>query len=258
MSKHAEETETPANKGVWRLFLSGQPRPRRRPLLASYRSLAGFCSHHLLLPYRIYRSVVAPEDRGVDLGATQHPPKRSLLLHRAGQPWIAHEWLFGLFSFLMYQAAGLAGLIGAKALLVAGLLALTAWAAHVRGAAAGMTVMVLAACYAISRHRFAERPELLSLPIAVAFLLIYDQSRKRPRLILLLPALQLLWVNLHGGTALLGWGLAGAFLLDRAWQLRRPGTAWQQILFRKNCAGISPLSQVSSPCHLPIPTPSGH
>ena len=37
-----------------------------------------------------------------------------------------------------------------------------------------------------------------------------------------LPGVQLLWVNIHGGTALLGWALAGTLLLDRAWELQ-PG-----------------------------------
>ena len=67
----------------------------------------------------------------------------------AGQPWIAHEWLFGLVSFLAWRAVGLAGLIGIKAFLVADLLALTAWTARARGATAGMTVMVLSTAFTI-------------------------------------------------------------------------------------------------------------
>ncbi len=149
----------------------------------------------------------------------------------AGQPWIAHEWLFGVLAFLVHQAAGLTGLAVMKSLSVAGLLALAAWTARVRDASAAMTTLVLAACYAVARLRFAERPELISLPIAMTFLLVYEKSREKPRLLLLLPALQLLWVNVHGGTAVLGWGLAGSFLIDRAWQLRRQGTAWQRIPF---------------------------
>jgi hypothetical protein len=148
----------------------------------------------------------------------------------AGQPWIAHEWLFGLVSFLAWRAVGLAGLIGIKAFLVAALLALTAWTARARGATAGMTVMALSAAFTISRQRFDERPELISLCLAVGFLLIHAKSRERPRMLLLLPALQLVWANLHGGTALLGWGLAGVFFLDQAWQLRKHGIPWHRLL----------------------------
>jgi tetratricopeptide (TPR) repeat protein len=155
----------------------------------------------------------------------------------AGQPWIAHEWLFGLIAFLAWRTVGLAGLIGLKASLVVVLLALTAWTARARGATAGMTILVLGAAYAISRHRFDERPELISLCLAVGFLLINAKSRERPRLLLLLPALQWIWVNLHGGTALLGWGLAGAFFLDQAWPLRKHGSTWHRLLSRQELRG---------------------
>ncbi|MGA2264104.1 MAG: hypothetical protein ABSH28_22055, partial [Acidobacteriota bacterium] len=132
----------------------------------------------------------------------------------AGKPWIAHEWLFGLVAFLIHRTSGLAGLIGAKALIVAAAVALAPWAARSRGATAGMTLLVLTASYAIARLRLAERSELISLLLAIAFLLVHEKSKDRRPLLLLLPALQLLWVNIHGGTALLGWFLAGGFLLD--------------------------------------------
>jgi len=151
----------------------------------------------------------------------------------AGKPWIAHEWLFGLVAFLIHRTSGLAGLIGAKALIVAAAVALAPWAARSRGATAGMTLLVLTASYAIARLRLAERSELISLLLAIAFLLVHEKSKDRRPLLLLLPALQLLWVNIHGGTALLGWFLAGGFLLDHARKLGRRGSSWLRILLRK-------------------------
>lgn len=145
----------------------------------------------------------------------------------AGEPWISHEWLFGLLSFLTFSIGGIQALVGAKALLIAGLLVLVAVTARVRGASAEMIFLVLAASYAICRFRFTERPELVSVSLAVGFLLIYEISRRRPAGILVLPVLQILWVNFHGGTALLGWALAGAVLLDRACEIRSPGTPWR-------------------------------
>ena len=65
---------------------------------------------------------------------------------------------------------------------------------------------------------------MLSLPIAVAFLLVYERSCRNNRLLMLLPVLQILWINIHGGTALLGWALAGGFLAERAWRGRRNGS----------------------------------
>ncbi len=139
----------------------------------------------------------------------------------AGQPWVSHEWLFGLISYWAYRAGGTAAIVAGKALLVALLLGLTAWTARLRRALPGATLLVLAAAYAVSRMRFTERPELLSIPLAALFLLVCEKSAVKPGLLALLPAAQLLWVNLHGGTALLGWALAGALLLDCAWE-RRP------------------------------------
>ena len=146
-----------------------------------------------------------------------------------GRPWIAHEWLFGLVVFLVQKAAGMNGLIILKAFLMAALFALSAWTARARAATPGMTALVLAACYEVARLRFSERPELFSLPMAVAFLLVYEKSSQRRALLLLLPCLQLVWVNVHGGTALLGWALTGAFLLDMAWQLRMSGSSWPRL-----------------------------
>ena len=148
----------------------------------------------------------------------------------AGQPWISHEWLFGSLSYLAYTGGGVPGLVSAKALLIAVLFVLAALTARARGASPGMTFLVLAACYAISRFRFTERPELFSTPFAVAFLLAHQLSRRRKWLLMALPGLQFLWVNIHGGTALLGWALAGTLLLDRTWELQREGVSANSLL----------------------------
>jgi hypothetical protein len=131
----------------------------------------------------------------------------------AGQPWISHEWLFGLIAFYAFQSAGVGGVIGLKTLLIGILFALTAWVAHRRGAKPGWIALALVSAYVVARGRFQERPEILSLPISVSYLLVYEISRKSRKWILLLPVLQMIWTNAHGGTALLGWALAGAFVV---------------------------------------------
>ena len=155
----------------------------------------------------------------------------------AGQPWIAHEWLFGLSIFQVFRHLGITGLVVFQSIFAAGLLALAAWVARVKGATAASTMFVLAIAYSMCRTRFYPRPELVSLCLAVAFLLVYEKGRRKSWLLLFAPALQLLWVNFHGGTALLGWGLAGAFLLDQAWELQRNGMRWHHIFKRKEFIG---------------------
>lgn len=138
-----------------------------------------------------------------------------------GQPWVSHEWLFGLLSYCVYRIAGVAGLVGAKSLLITFIFTVTAWTARIRGSSAAIILLVQAASYAIARFRFSERPELVSTLLASGFLLAQELSRKRPQALLLLPILQLVWVNVHGGTALLGWIIAGVILLERAGELRQ-------------------------------------
>jgi len=138
----------------------------------------------------------------------------------AGKLWISHEWLFGWLSYVVYQIGGIPALIGAKVALIAALFFLGAWTARARGALPDALFLVLIVAYYISRGRFMERPELISLPLALGFILLFISSDKRPWIILLAPGLEFLWANTHGGTAVLGWGLSGAFLSDHLWRFR--------------------------------------
>jgi hypothetical protein len=151
----------------------------------------------------------------------------------AGKPWVSHEWLFGWLSYMVYQIGGVTALIWAKASLIAVLFLLATWTARARGAFPGMMFLVLTVAYYISRTRFTERPELISLPLALGFIFLFVSSEKRPWIILLAPCLELLWANIHGGTAILGWGLSGAFLIDCAWRLRDQRTLALELIKNK-------------------------
>jgi hypothetical protein len=151
----------------------------------------------------------------------------------AGKLWISHEWLFGWLSYMVYQIGGIAALIWAKAIVVAVAFAVAAWAARIRGSLSGVMFLVLIVAYHVSRFRFTERPELISLPLALGFIALFVSSEKKPRTILLAPILELFWVNSHGGTAILGWGLSGAFLLDCAWRLHIQGVPALELIKSK-------------------------
>jgi len=151
----------------------------------------------------------------------------------AGKVWISHEWLFEWLSYMVYQIGGVAALIWAKAGLIAVLFALVAWVARARGSLPGVIFLVLAAAYHISRFRFTERPELISLPLALGFIVFFISSEKRPWIVLLAPCLEFFWANIHGGTAILGWGLSGAFLIDCAWRLRGQGIPVREVIKNK-------------------------
>jgi hypothetical protein len=150
----------------------------------------------------------------------------------AGKPWVSHEWLFGLLSYLAIRLGGIPLVIAFKAALIALIFGMAALTARARGARPAVIFLVLSAGYAIVRLRLSERPELLSLPLAVGFLLTYEKSREHPCRLLILPLLQLVWANCHGGTALLGWLLAGSFVADR-WFTRYAAhkMSWQEAFF---------------------------
>lgn len=150
-----------------------------------------------------------------------------------GKVWISHEWLFGWISYMVYQIGGVAALIWAKTGLIAVLFLLAAWAARARGSLPGMIFLVLTTAYLVSRFRFTERPELISLPLALGFLLCCIYSETRPGIVLLVPGLELFWANVHGGTAILGWGISAAFLIDSAWSLRSRGIPALELIKNK-------------------------
>src|SRR5207245_11162923 len=145
----------------------------------------------------------------------------------------AHEWLSEVASALAYRVAGCAGLLAASAIVIS--------LAHVvlfrflvrRGddvlAALGA---VVAAAAAASSHWLA-RPHLLTVLFLVVWTIVLEQvlsGRWRPRALLGLPPLALVWANVHGGFLVafivLGCYAAGALMaaLSRA-PASRPGAA---------------------------------
>lgn len=155
---------------------------------------------------------------------------------RGGQPWTDHEWLFQVLAWQVFRASDVTGLILAKTALVGaaflGLLVLA-----YRPQAAGLTTGLVALAALASYPRFLPRPEVASLVMTVAFLLVLERVRHggRPALLWILVGLEWLWANLHGyfvlGNVVLtiylvGESLAHVNLLGRRVQEERfPGGA---------------------------------
>lgn len=154
---------------------------------------------------------------------------------RAGLPYVAtHEWLAQLLLYAAYAAGGAMGMIALRtAMMAATFSALLAidprriWpnaALAVAGAGAALGT-------------FLERPQLftflitaLQLLLATRYLSTDDETRHGKRGWLPLAGmlgLQVLWVNLHGGAALVGLVIIGALafqrLADRKDRLRDAG-----------------------------------
>lgn len=118
----------------------------------------------------------------------------------AGAPWTSHQWLAEVIFYLVFAAAGPAGLIIFKAAVVT----LTFWLLlriflnrHVNRILAA--AIILCGAYLV-RPMFVERPYILTYLLLALFFYILDRYRDAgSRLLYLLPALTCLWANLHAG-----------------------------------------------------------
>lgn len=160
----------------------------------------------------------------------------------AGRPWTDVHWLFQLGAFGVYRVAGFVGLALVKAAFVAGTAVLLVRTAERSGgpiARALCAVALLGALY-LSRHLMPLRPVIVTLAFLAIFLASLEAATRRGRegqgendgegppahaarrsALWLLPALQVLWVNCQGLSAL-GPALVGAYLVE-AWLRRDRG-----------------------------------
>jgi len=127
---------------------------------------------------------------------------------RAGEPWVAHEWLTELFLYELQRAAGWGGLIVVFSAILCGALFLLYLRCGPYPYVAG--VATLYAAWA-TIPVWGVRPQVLSLLLTSLWLLILERSERNPRLLWWTLPLTLLWVNLHAGFAL-GLTLSALFL----------------------------------------------
>jgi hypothetical protein len=148
------------------------------------------------------------------------------------RPFVYHEWLSGVTFFSILMKTGGWSL---KALTVAlGLLALTVAAMTARrlGASPAATfVVVLISLPSFHVGYTTIRPQAFTfLLFAVVLAVLVEFDRGRPRVLLLLPPLFLLWANLHGGFvaglgAILLFAVALGLTGRRPWKLLAAGGA---------------------------------
>jgi hypothetical protein len=135
-----------------------------------------------------------------------------------GKPWFAWEWLYDFVVGVIHGWAGLNGVVLFTAVTIALTFALVFRMMVARGAHLPVAIGVLLLALAASTIHFLARPHVLSwLLLAVWFgLLERFEAEGRWQQLGWLPALLLLWVNVHGGflmgLALLGISFASALL----------------------------------------------
>lgn len=165
--------------------------------------------------------------------------------------WITHEWLSEVVMWLIYQAAGLPGLI----VVFAGLIALTYWLVYLscegRPYLAAFVTLLAAIASAIV---WGARPQIFNLLLTALFVLIVDRYKKNPkqkRLLWWLVPLTAVWANLHSGfllgVVLLACYVGGA-VLDRWFESKRDRLLeWADIRYLGIVTGASFLAAALNP-----------
>jgi hypothetical protein len=142
----------------------------------------------------------------------------------SGQPWYAWEWLYDLAIAGIHHWLGLNGVVLFTAFVIAATFALTLRLCLRRGADPAVTVALLALSLGASMIHLLARPHVLSWLFTVIWFQLLDSSESdgqvSNRRLWWLPALMLLWVNLHGGFVV-GFALLGIYLVSNAFQYFR-------------------------------------
>jgi hypothetical protein len=135
---------------------------------------------------------------------------------RAGQPWVAHEWLTELLMYELQRFAGFGGLI----VTFAATLCAAFFLLYMRCGAAPYIAGVATLCGAwATAPVWGVRPQVVSLLLTGLWLVILERSERRPNILWWTLPLTLLWVNLHAGFAL-GLALSALFLIGEVVELR--------------------------------------
>lgn len=148
---------------------------------------------------------------------------------RAGQPWVAHEWLTDLLLYALLCGAGMGGPIA----VFAAILCATFLLLYLRCLPDPYVAGIAALCAAfVTMPVWGVRPQVISLMLTSLWLLILERSERDSRLLWWTLPLTLVWVNLHAGFAL-GLVLSGLFLLGEwiEWLLARSSQKSSHLRF---------------------------
>ena len=136
-----------------------------------------------------------------------------------GQTWYAWEWLYDVVIAGIHHRLGLNGVVFFTAVIIALTFALTLRLTLRRGADLSVAALLLALSLGASMIHLFARPHVLSWLFTVIWFQVLDSSESwdgpESRRLWYLPALMLLWVNVHGGFVL-GFALLGLYLLSNA------------------------------------------
>jgi hypothetical protein len=141
----------------------------------------------------------------------------------AGKPWFAWEWLYDLLVGELESALRLNGVVWLTAVVIAATFAWLFRFLIARGVNVVLAVLLTLLAVSASMIHFLARPHVVSWLFSLAWFVILQSSERecfagdRPTgRLWLLPALMLIWVNVHGGF-LVGFVLLAVFFVGAVW-----------------------------------------
>jgi len=162
-----------------------------------------------------------------------------------GQPWYAWEWLYDILVGWFEKIAGLNAVVFVNALVIAATFALAFRRMIARGTGLIVAVvLVLLAVFASSIH-FLARPHVVSwLLTVVCFEILREfEFDTRAARLLWLPAIMLVWVNVHGGF-LVGLVLMGLYLVAAVFQAILGGSRELRAIGARRTKALAAVSVV--------------
>ena len=131
------------------------------------------------------------------------PDRDTLSFTADGARWLNHEWLAEVAFFKVHEMAGILGLLIVVASIVTAAFSVMYIRMRVRGASPLIALVVLVCAWIASINSIYLRIQPFTLLLLAVYLLLLDEFRRtaRRKLLLPLPALMLLWANVHGGFA---------------------------------------------------------
>src|SRR5271166_2359559 len=168
---------------------------------------------------------------------------------RTGHAWVSHEWLSDVVFYQLWKRGGAPALIIFSAIVTTAGFMLLYLRCLCDGVKQHWAAVATAVGALASAPSWGVRPQMFTFMLASLLLWLIECGEHRPRLLLWIPPLFLLWLNLHAGFALgpallLAYGvglLLETALGDTPWQQARP-ILRRVLLLLLACLALVPLN----------------
>lgn len=116
----------------------------------------------------------------------------------AGEPWVDQQWGAQVVLALVEGAGSWSGLVLFRAVLTGTVFASLLVVARNRGLDARTTTLIVLVAFVVAAPAMALRPQLLGMACFAVVLVLVADRRAHPGRLWLVPAIVLVWANLHG------------------------------------------------------------